>query len=92
MDGIGPSISRIVTWPGADAAPKFTELVKLARTEKLLVHPYTVRIDDLPKNCPSVDALHAALFQAAGVDGVFTDFTDVTAAWLKQNVLRPRTP
>jgi len=26
--------------------------------------------------------LHTALFTAAGIDGAFTDFTDVTRAWL----------
>jgi len=88
VDGIGPSFGRIVTWPAAGAPPKLTELVTLAHAEKLIVHPYTVRIDDLPKNCPSVDALHTALFQTARIDGVFTDFTDVTLAWLKQNPTR----
>ena len=58
-DGIGPAIGRMVTWPAAGGAPKFTELVKFARAAKLSIHPYTVRIDDLPKNCPSSDALHA---------------------------------
>lgn len=82
-DGIGPAIARIVTWPAAGAAPKFTELVAHARAAKLAVHPYTVRRDDLPKNCPSIDALHAALFRETRVDGVFTDFADVTAAWLR---------
>ncbi len=82
-DGIGPAIGRIVTWPAAGAAPKFTDLVAHAHAEKLAVHPYTVRRDELPKNCPSVDALHAALFRGARVDGVFTDFTDVTATWLR---------
>jgi glycerophosphoryl diester phosphodiesterase len=83
VDGIGPAISRIVTWVSPGAAPKFTNLVTLAHAEKLVVHPYTVRSDDLPRNCPSTDALHAALFRDARVDGVFTDFTDVTARWLK---------
>jgi glycerophosphoryl diester phosphodiesterase len=27
-------------------------------------------------------ALHVALFRDTGIDGVFTDFTDVTRAWL----------
>jgi glycerophosphoryl diester phosphodiesterase len=81
-DGIGPAIARIVTWPSA-GRPKFSELVKLAHAEKLLVHPYTIRTDELPKNCASVEELHAALFRTAGVDGVFTDFSDVTRAWLK---------
>jgi glycerophosphoryl diester phosphodiesterase len=82
-DGIGPAIGRIVSWPAAGAAPKFTDLVTLAHAEKLAVHPYTIRRDDLPKNCPSLDALHAALFREAGIDGVFTDFTDLTVAWLR---------
>ena len=88
VDGIGPEIGRIVTWPAPGAAARFSELVELAHADKLAVHPYTVRRDDLPKNCPSVDALHAALFRDAGVDGVFTDFTDVTAAWVKQHAGR----
>ncbi|MBL9200279.1 MAG: glycerophosphodiester phosphodiesterase [Opitutaceae bacterium] len=83
-DGIGPAIGRVVTWPAAGAAPKFTDLVAHAQTAKLAVHPYTVRRDDLPRNCPSIDALHAALLRDARVDGVFTDFTDVTLAWLKR--------
>jgi glycerophosphoryl diester phosphodiesterase len=82
-DGIGPSINRLVTWATNESAPKFSNLVKLAHAEKLAVHPFTVRIDELPKNCPSVDALHAALFKGLEVDGVFTDFTDVTLAWLR---------
>ena len=83
VDGIGPAIGRIVAWPGGDSAPKFSELVRFAHAAKLVVHPYTVRVDDLPRNCPSVDALHAALFRDAHVDGVFTDFTDVTLRWLR---------
>ena len=84
-DGIGPAISRLVSWPNAGGAAQFTDLVKLARAEKLMIHPYTVRRDDLPRNCSSVDALHAALFAELRVDGVFTDFPDLTEAWLKQN-------
>ena len=87
-DGIGPAIGRIVTWPAAGAAPKFTDLVKLAHAVKLTVHPYTIRTDELPKNCPSSDALHAALFREARVDGAFTDFTDVTAVWLRVELKR----
>ena len=80
-DGIGPPIGRIVTWSAAGEA-KVTALVRDAHAAGLVVHPYTVRVDALPKYCPSVEALHAALFRDAGIDGVFTDFTDVTRAWL----------
>ena len=82
VDGIGPPLARIVTWSGAGER-KLSALVKMAHAEKLLVHPYTIRIDELPKNCPSADELHVALFRAAGIDGGFTDFTDVTRAWLQ---------
>jgi glycerophosphoryl diester phosphodiesterase len=85
-DGIGPAISRMVTWPSAGGPPRFTELVKLAQAEKLTIHPYTIRIDALPENCASVEALHAVLFKELRVDGVFTDFPDVTAAWVRQNM------
>ena len=84
VDGIGPAFGRLVTWSSA-GTPTLTDLPRLAHEAKLALHPYTIRIDELPKNCPSADALHAALFRDAGIDGVFTDFTDVTLAWLKQN-------
>lgn len=83
-DGIGPSIGRIATW-SADGRRSVSELVKLAHAAGLKVHPYTVRKDDLPKNCPSLDELHATLFREVKVDGVFTDFTDLTVAWLAKN-------
>ena len=92
VDGIGPAMVRIVTWPESGGAPKFTPLVKLAHDAGLVVHPFTLRIDELPKNCPSVEALHATLFRGLRVDGVFTDFTDVTLVWLKRNAASSRTP
>lgn len=83
VDGIGPSLSRIVSWPTTGGRAKVTDLVRRAHALKLAVHPYTIRTDELPKNCPSPDALHTALFNDLRVDGVFTDFTDVTANWLR---------
>ena len=83
VDGIGPPLNRLVTWAAPGAAAKTTGLVALAHAAKLAVHPYTVRFDDLPKNCPSADALHAVLFGELKVDGVFTDFPDRTAAWVR---------
>ena len=87
-DGIGPTIARLVTWAPGGGAPTLTPLGRLAQGEKLALHPYTVRTDDLPKDCPSLDAVHAALFRELRVEGVFTDFPDQTAAWLKANGLR----
>ncbi|MBI4624228.1 MAG: hypothetical protein HY736_13565 [Verrucomicrobia bacterium] len=87
VDGIGPTIGSIVGGK-TKADRRVTELVKLAHARNLVVHPYTVRSDELPKTVESVADLHAVLFREAGVDGVFTDFTDVTAAWLKGANLR----
>ena len=81
VDGIGPPLTRVVSWKKA-GEPLASDLVKNAHAEKLVVHPYTIRTDELPKLCSSADELHAALFRLAGIDGVFTDFTDVTLRWL----------
>lgn len=89
VDGIGPPIGRIVTWPADGGAPQFSRLVALAHERGLVVHPYTIRRDDLPKHCPSLDALHAALFETARVDGAFSDFPDATREWLKQAATTP---
>ncbi len=39
---------------------------------------------DLVQSLGAIDALHAALFANAGIDGVFTDFSDLTLAWIRQ--------
>ncbi|MFZ4594349.1 MAG: glycerophosphodiester phosphodiesterase [Verrucomicrobiaceae bacterium] len=70
-DGIGPPIGEdIVALSGQ------------AHALKLLVHPYTLRVDDLPKWTPSTEALLDTLFNKAKVDGLFTDFPDVVVRWL----------
>ena len=81
-EGIGPPISQIVTWT-SPGERHVTDLTSLAHAANLVVHPYTARLDGLPQGCASSDQLHEALFMAAGVDGVFTDFPDVTVQWLK---------
>ncbi|HVU35754.1 MAG TPA: glycerophosphodiester phosphodiesterase [Opitutaceae bacterium] len=84
VDGIGPAIPRVVTWTSA-GTEQVTPLVALAHRAGLVVHPYTIRRDDLPRNCPSLEALHVALFRDAHIDGVFSDFPDLTLAWLHRN-------
>jgi glycerophosphoryl diester phosphodiesterase len=37
----------------------------------------------LPKTVTSVDELHRLIFVEAGADGVFTDFPDQTAAFIR---------
>jgi glycerophosphoryl diester phosphodiesterase len=79
VDGIGPAVGRVVTWSAAGVR-QMTPLAALARTQQLFVHAWTVRVDELPRYCPSVMELHAALIGEARLDGVFSDFPDLTKA------------
>ncbi len=78
IDGIGPSLAAIL---GPDN--QLTNLSADAHAQKLVLHPYTVRADRLPKGISSIEELHRLLFIEAGVDGVFTDFPDKTADFIR---------
>jgi glycerophosphoryl diester phosphodiesterase len=82
-DGIGPSLGSVITGK-TPAQRQLTVLVKHARAAGLLVHPYTVRVDELPSSVASAEELHRVLFREAEVDGVFTDFPDVAARFLRK--------
>lgn len=88
-DGIGPWIAHVAQWPAHGGAPEHSTLVADAHAAGLAVHPYTLRIDQLPPHAPDADAVHHALFAVAGCDGVFTDFTDRTLDWLARHARRP---
>lgn len=79
-DGIGPWGPQVLTFaPGK--APVPTGLVAAAHAAGLVVHPYTVRADELPPGVTDLPSLVHAL-RAAGVDGAFTDFPDQMRAAL----------
>ena len=80
-DGIGPELSAIVSG-NSKASRKVTDFVKNAHAAKLIVHPYTLRADDLPKFADSMDNALDVLFTEARLDGLFTDFSDVVVKWL----------
>lgn len=86
-DGIGPALQHVVTGK-TRATLKITDLVKNARDMKLEVHPYTARADALPGYAASLEELFEVFFRQAGVDGIFTDFPDRGAAFLR--TLRPQ--
>ncbi len=81
-EGIGPWIPQVVRWPARGAAPVVSSLVADAHAAGLAVHPYTFRVDQLPEHAPDAASVHRALFETAGVDGLFTDFCDVTLGYL----------
>lgn len=76
-DGIGPSVGRVVD---ADGRP--TDLVGRAHAAGLVVHCWTLRRDRLPDWAPSFDALQDRVL-ATGVDGVFSDFPDLSIARIR---------
>ncbi len=71
-DGIGPAISENIA-----------QVTAAAHAAGLVVHPYTLRTDDLPKWAASTEALLRVLFDDAKVDGLFTDFPDVVVRHLR---------
>jgi acetyl esterase/lipase len=84
VDGVGPELSAIVSGTSPDDR-RVTDFVALAHQLNLSVHPYTVRADQLPKYVESLDELHQLLLIDAQVDGVFTDFPDLTAEFIREN-------
>jgi len=82
-DAIGPWIPQVARWPAPGGAAEVTALTASAHQHGLAVHPYTFRSDDLPAGAPDAAAVHRALFDTAGVDGLFSDFPDQTRAYLE---------
>lgn len=69
-DAVGPYKSLLIDDEGRD-----TGFVARAHKLGLLVHPWTLRSDDLEAPFASPEAEYAAYF-ALGVDGLFSDFSD----------------
>ena len=84
-DGIGPYIGQLVIDKGPGNEPEYTDFIKVARENNLLVHPYTFRSDALPSYVESIDELFDIFFNKIGVDGVFTDFPDKPVEFLFKN-------
>jgi glycerophosphoryl diester phosphodiesterase len=53
--------------------------MNIAKQQRLLVHPYTLRLDKLPEGYTGVDGYRRLLSDliSSGVDGVFTDQPDL---------------
>lgn len=80
--GIGPSIDHIIRL--RNGAVQITSLVKDAHDLGMVVHPYTLRNDNLPSYANNIDEMLELLFVKAGVDGVFTDFPDLAVQFKNQ--------
>lgn len=86
---IGPPIGPM--YKGRDPAgsrPVFSSLVRDAHATGLGVHAYTFRADELPAGIVDYVELLDVLLHHLCVDGLFTDFPDLVAASLNENVPR----
>ncbi|WP_226092818.1 glycerophosphodiester phosphodiesterase [Dickeya oryzae] len=91
-DGVGPDYHMLLS--GDTGKVAISPLVKEAHASGMVVHPYTVRADRLPKYASDVNALYALLYRQADVDGLFTDFPDKAVAFLhnEQPVIQAPSP
>lgn len=85
-DGIGPWAAMIVKENSTPEKIAFSAMVEEAHAAGLVVHPYTFRVEKeyLPAYAADFEDLLGIFFYRAGVDGVFTDFPDRAAAFLRR--------
>ena len=83
-DGIGPDYHMLIEETSQPGNIKLTGMVQDAQQNKLVVHPYTVRSDKLPEYTTDVNQLYDALYNKAGVNGLFTDFPDKAVKFLNK--------
>jgi len=81
-DGIGPWIPQLFEADGLTPC----HLVTAAHARGLVVHAYTLRADSLESGFKDFESLHRGVFLGAGIDGVFSDFPDVTRAFIDTHV------
>ena len=87
VDGIGPSALLLVENDSTASNIKTTGLTEFAHAAGLKVHPYTFRRerDQMPAFAKDYDDLLRIFFDEVGVDGVFTDFPDLTVQFLENS-------
>lgn len=85
VDGIGPSILLIIAPDSMASEVKATKLVEYAHAAGLQVHPYTFRRerDQMPPFASDYDDFLRIFTDLVDVDGVFTDFPDLTVRFLE---------
>lgn len=83
-DGLGPSYEMLFDLKKTTKDHiVVNDLVKKAHEAGMIVHPYTVRKDQLPDYVSNVNELYKAILIDADADGVFTDFPDLGVQFLK---------
>jgi glycerophosphoryl diester phosphodiesterase len=85
-DGIGLSMSMIIKRESSKNKLKITDIVLNAHEMGMKVHPYTFRADQgrIPSYASDFEDLLRIFYYQVGVDGVFTDFPDRVARFLRK--------
>jgi glycerophosphoryl diester phosphodiesterase len=84
-DAVGPSAFLLISPDSTATAVKLTRFVEFAHSAGLQVHPYTFRreANQIPPFAKDYNDFLRIFFEQAGVDGVFTDFPDLTVEFLE---------
>ena len=87
VDGIGPSVFLLIAPDSTASEIKVTRLVEFAHAAGLQVHPYTFRreTNQMPPFAKDYDDFLRIFFDLVGVDGVFTDFPDLTVRFVESD-------
>jgi glycerophosphoryl diester phosphodiesterase len=84
-DGIGPEKGQLIEWDRETGKIKPSAMYQNAKELHLFMHPYTFRIDALPPYTTSYHGLLEIFVDELQVDGLFTDFPDLTSAFIKND-------
>jgi len=86
-DGIGPWKPMIVSDDSTIDNLNITNMVKEAHAAGLVVHPYTFRKDPgrIPNYAKNFNQLLTIFLYQVGVDGIFTDYTDIAVKLINQH-------
>ncbi|MGH7491332.1 MAG: glycerophosphodiester phosphodiesterase [bacterium] len=83
--GLGPWLPYLVLGKDEAGKLKVSSLVRDAHAVGLLVHPYTLRADEVPGIFGSFEEMLKAFYFDLEVDGVFTDFPDRAVKVLQES-------
>jgi glycerophosphoryl diester phosphodiesterase len=83
LDGIGPEKDQLII--NTSLPIEASDLYKNAKEFGLFIHAYTFRIDSLPKYVSSYNELLDIFVNKLKLDGLFTDFPDLTRNYILKN-------
>ena len=86
-DAIGPDYHMLVDKDSRPGNVAVNSVTTDAHSAGLVVHPYTIRRDQLPDWANNVDEVYDVVLRRAGVDGTFTDFPDLAVDYIERTGL-----